>query len=98
MNTIGTCGMHCGACQEFGKKCPGCREVRGEVYWAKEADMPVCPLYECPVMTMEFADCGECPDLPCSLFYTLRDPSIPEEEHTKEIGKRVERLKNLSRR
>jgi len=91
---LSTCGLRCDECEYFNKSCTGCIAVKGSTFWAKEM-MPdkVCPLYNCAVNTKKLASCGGCPDLPCKLFYNMKDPQTTEEEHQKSILTRVALLR-----
>lgn len=91
---LSACGLKCDECEYFNKSCVGCIAVKGSPFWAKEM-MPdkVCPLYNCPVNIKHLSNCGGCPELPCKLFYEMKDPQSTEEEHQKSIGIRVSLLR-----
>lgn len=90
---LSACGLICDECEYFNKTCTGCIDVKGSTFWAKEM-MPgkVCPMYDCSVNTKKLNNCGGCSELPCKLFYDMKDPKSTEEEHQKSIGIRVTRL------
>jgi predicted peptidase len=92
---LSSCGLLCNECEFFGKTCQGCHLVKGQTFWAVES-MPskVCPLYDCAVNVKKLKDCGECSELPCSMFLQMKDPSSTEEEHKQGIIDRVNRLRN----
>ncbi len=94
MNHLGTCGVECSACEIFGLDCPGCRASGGKPPWLEELDLPLCALYECPVMQKGIPDCSTCPDLPCDLYHEFRDPSVSPEAHEVGIRQRVKRLRD----
>ncbi len=96
MDNLASCGVDCGICPELGKACSGCYAVKGEVFWAPYLELKVCPLYDCAVNKKHFHDCSHCSELPCQMFFDCRDPSVSVEEHKKEIGERVKRLRALS--
>lgn len=91
---LSACGLKCDECEYFNKSCNGCIAVKGSTFWAREM-MPdkVCPLYNCAVNIKKLANCGSCPDLPCKLFYNMKDPQSTEEEHQKSIMTRVALLR-----
>jgi len=92
---ISTCGLVCSECEYYNTTCSGCRAIKGSTFWAKEM-MPtkVCPLYDCAVKKRGYNDCGDCKELPCQLFLSMKDPKSTDEEHQRSIGERVARLRN----
>lgn len=74
------CGLYCGDCEHLGDKCKGCGEVHGKPFWAGQYGVEVCPLYSCAVNKKHLEHCGLCPDLPCQLFLSMRDPAMSEAE------------------
>jgi len=87
---LSACGLICDECEYFNKTCTGCIDVKGSTFWAKEmAPGKVCPMYDCAVNKKEFKNCGGCSELPCKLFYDMKDPKSTDEEHQKSIGIRV---------
>ena len=92
---ISACGLICDECEFFEKTCNGCKEVKGQTFWALEM-MPTktCPLYDCSVNQRKYQDCGGCSELPCNTFVTMKDPNSTEEEHQESLKKRVAILKN----
>ena len=91
---LSACGLKCDECEHFNVTCTGCIAVKGSTFWAKEM-MPdkVCPLFDCSVNNKKLLDCGGCSELPCQLFYNMKDPGSTDEEHQKSIGTRVALLK-----
>lgn len=91
---LSACGLICDECEFHEKTCTGCYGVKGSTFWAKEM-MPgkVCPLFDCGVNGKGLKNCGECGELPCTLFLDMKDPNSSDEEHKRMIGVRVERLK-----
>ena len=65
----------------------------GKPFWTRTPGPGVCPIYQCTRESRGLPDCGRCAALPCGLFARVRDSSIPEEQHKREIGRRVARLK-----
>ena len=90
------CGVDCSECKDFEKTCSGCSAIKGKVYWAPFAGLDVCPMYACCVDKKSLAHCGKCSELPCTLYYETRDPSVGDAEHEQGIKKRVEILAGLS--
>ncbi|MEI6123868.1 MAG: DUF3795 domain-containing protein [Bacteroidota bacterium] len=93
---ISACGLVCTECEFFlNQQCHGCYAVKGATFWAKEM-MPtqVCPLFDCSVNSRGYRSCGNCEELPCATFLQMKDPSISDEEHTKQLAVRQQRLKN----
>jgi len=87
---LSACGLICDECEYFNKTCTGCIDVKGSTFWAKEmVPGKVCPMYDCAVNKKEFKNCGGCSELPCKLFYDMKDPKSTDEEHQKSIGIRV---------
>ncbi len=95
MNTISLCGLVCDECEFYNKTCSGCYAVKGSTFWAQEM-MPtkVCPLFQCAFNDRGYESCSDCSELPCSLFLSMKDPSLSDEEHEKSIKERVGRLRN----
>jgi hypothetical protein len=93
---ISACGLICDECEHFNVSCTGCHMVKGQTFWAKEM-MPTktCPLYDCGINSRKFTDCGECKELPCSLFVQMKDPNSTDEQHKEMLVKRVDILKGL---
>jgi hypothetical protein len=85
------------------KDCPGCQESRGHPAWAAHLDTHTaqeegvvdenCPIYSCSG-TKGYKHCGHCPDIPCTIWIKLKDPTVTVEQHLKWIDERVHRLKN----
>ncbi|HOZ30727.1 MAG TPA: DUF3795 domain-containing protein [Bacteroidales bacterium] len=92
---ISACGLICDNCQFFNKECTGCHQTKGKPFWtAFQENVSVCPLYDCSVNKKNLKDCGGCNELPCKLFYNLKDPNTTEEQHLESIKTRVSVLKS----
>ena len=80
---ISRCGIDCDACEfKISKECPGCYEVGGKPFWAKDGK---CDLYEC-AENKNLPNCGKCGEFPCGML----------EEWAKEgDGERIRNLKNM---
>ena len=94
MQTISTCGLICSDCEFFGNKCTGCKAVAVQTFWALEM-MPTktCPLYDCSVNQRKYKDCGDCAELPCTTFRTMKDPASTDEQHQASLITRTKILK-----
>ena len=88
------CGANCDECTRYGNECAGCEAIKGEVFWAKYIGSKVCPVFEC-AKNRDFKNCGDCSEIPCELWFNLKDPNISEEEHRDSINSRVAVLKTL---
>ena len=72
--------------------------VKGQTFWAVEhVPAKVCPLFDCSVNKKNIRDCGDCKELPCTMFREMKDPASTEEEHQQGLVDRVTRLKNVTR-
>lgn len=87
------CGLYCGECEILGDKCQGCTQVKGKPFWTEQFKLDVCPLYDCPVNKKHIEHCGLCTDFPCKLFFSMRDPSVSDEEAEKSLKKKQADLK-----
>jgi len=86
------CGACCDGCSRYGKECAGCEAIKGKVYWVQYIGSKVCPIFEC-ARNKGFKTCGDCPEIPCGLWFSLKDPGMSEAEHKDSIDKRVSALK-----
>ena len=95
-NLLSSCGLHCNECPFYGKPCAGCHQVSGKTFWAEE-HIPggICPLYGCAHNTKKLEHCGGCAELPCKIYYEMKDPNSSQEDHLAMITLRTERLKSL---
>jgi hypothetical protein len=91
---ISVCGVNCEGCPHLNNGCIGCDVLEGKVYWTQYIDTDVCPLYKC-VKEKGYQNCGDCSQIPCELWFSLKDPSWSEEEHQKSIQDRLSVLKGL---
>jgi hypothetical protein len=96
---ISACGLICDECEYFNQQCSGCNGVKGRTFWAVQS-MPnkTCPLYFCAVETHHLHHCGECPELPCSKYFEMKDPKSSEEEHKTGIVQRVKVLREQAQK
>jgi hypothetical protein len=101
---ISVCGIDCAiACEEcnkmneefFNSPCKGCNAIEGKLFWTKYLGLDTCPIYNCCANEKQFSHCGECAELPCSIYFNTKDPSIPDERFEENIKERVNILKNL---
>ncbi|MFZ4401455.1 MAG: DUF3795 domain-containing protein [Bacteroidales bacterium] len=92
---VSPCGIICDECPYYQKECKGCRNLDGQVFWSADVtEKGICPLYDCSVNSKELGSCGKCNELPCTLYYTMKDPDSTEEQHQESIIKRVDVLKS----
>jgi hypothetical protein len=59
-------------------------------------NLDTCPIYTC-VQTKKFKHCGECEDLPCDIYYNMKDPTMSDDAHQQGIQDRVEVLTKLKK-
>ena len=90
---LSICGILCSECQFFGKSCSGCQAVSGKPFWVEFMKVDACRLYDCCVKQKRLENCGQCAELPCSIYREQKDPNISEKEHLESIKTRVSRLK-----
>ncbi len=88
---LSVCGTECAACGLRGNPCAGCNESCGRVFHAPAGK--ACPIYACCSGKRRLATCGDCPDAPCDLWRTTRDPSLTDEAFEKSIRDRMRNLK-----
>lgn len=91
------CGLMCNDCKAFPEECRGCLAVKGMPYWTKDVTSNgICPLYDCAVYQKGYHHCGDCPELPCQMYFDLKDPGISDDEHQKLLKIRVANLQKLN--
>jgi len=103
MKDVSVCGIDCAvACVECNKieelqknPCKGCNAEEGRIFWTKLMGLEVCPIYSC-VKDKQLKHCGECAELPCNIYFDMKDPTFSEEQHQQGIKDRVENLKNIN--
>ncbi|MDD4600737.1 hypothetical protein SDC9_20905 [bioreactor metagenome] len=88
---LSVCGVICGDCKSYGTECAGCQQIEGKVFWAQYIGADICPTYKC-VRDKSVNHCGECTQMPCELWFSLKDPGWSEEEHQASIKMRQEAL------
>ncbi|MFC2038613.1 DUF3795 domain-containing protein [Chloroflexota bacterium] len=87
------CGLYCGDCEYIGTQCSGCGNIKGKPFWTEQFGLGNCPVYSCSVSRQQIEHCGLCPEFPCEMFSSLRDPSLSDEEAEKSVQQRIETLK-----
>lgn len=91
---ISVCGAKCTECKYYKNLCQGCAADKGQPFWCADFfEDKTCPLFKCAVNEKKYQNCGECDDLPCRIFFELKDPEINDEDHKKSINNRVNALK-----
>ena len=83
------------------KDCTGCRESKGHPAWAAHLDAKIgqeegvvdetCPIFSC-CTGKELVHCGPCAEIPCEIWFKLKDPTMTQEQHLKWINERVDHL------
>lgn len=86
------CGVNCEGCPSYPEECQGCQALKGKVFWVGYIGKDVCPVYQC-CQDKSLAHCGGCAELPCKMWYELKDPNWTDEEHIASINERVRSLK-----
>lgn len=100
---ISACGIDCDiACVECNKHdefldnpCKGCNAAKGKIFWVKYLGLDTCPIYNCCVNENNFDHCGKCEELPCSIYFNTKDPSMSDEAFEQSIQERVNLLKSI---
>ncbi len=92
---LSPCGVDCTSCHLLEKCQKSCNESQGKPFYIKDIDMEVCAIYDCVCNQNALTHCGHCSELPCQIYFDWKDPDFSDEEHKKDIEKRVERLKKL---
>ena len=82
------CGLSCGGCPHLGKECAGCHSLKGKVYWAPYTGGDICPIYHCCTVQNGWKHCGECPQVPCERWKTLKDPDESDEQFQQSVNAR----------
>ena len=89
---ISKCGVICEVdCHAFALECAGCNQLQGQVSWAAFYGKDTCPIFAC-ALSNGYDNCGQCPDVPCKIWFQTRNPAATDEEFEADIRKR---LKNL---
>lgn len=92
MENISCCGTNCEECECFGTLCKGCNQCKGMVFHAPEGK--ACPIYDCTVNNRKLSNCGQCKEVPCSVWKSTRDPKFTDEEFDANIESRLKTLKS----
>ncbi len=88
---LSVCGTDCSACY-CKDLCEGCNAACGKVFHM--AAGKACPIYACCAGKHRYATCAECPEVPCDLWRSERDPSYSDEQFEASINERVANLKD----
>jgi hypothetical protein len=90
---LNVCGTDCIGCPQLNKDCQDtCQNLKGKVFWTKYVNVEVCPVYKC-VKEKYLANCGYCAKIPCDWWFSLKDPSMSDEQHREGVIERVKKLK-----
>jgi len=91
---LSACGLDCEKCEFFLSQCNGCHKIKGKTFWAIDhLDTKVCPIYDCSCNKKQLSNCANCSDLPCQIYWNLKDPNISDEVHVQSISLRINNLK-----
>ena len=93
MKELSCCGTKCKECYCYGSVCKGCNETEGRVFFMPEGK--ACPIYECSIHKNRFEHCGNCEQLPCSIWRETRDPKFTDEEFEASIRNRMNALNKM---
>lgn len=88
---ISVCGTDCGACSFVWGTVPGLQRMSGARVSCADG-LRVLDLRLC-AGEKGLRNCAQCPDLPCSLWQSTRDPSFTDEQFAANIAGRVENLR-----
>ena len=91
---VSPCGAVCVECASFPVDCPGCRKIKGKVFWLQYTGEDCCGVYDCCVKQKGWRHCGACPSLPCGRFQ--KDPTISDEQNQANLEKMVANLKKVA--
>jgi len=89
---VNACGLNCAECPSKNRECKGCDAERGKPFWTAYLEDKICPLFAC-AQKKGFADCGACPELPCGIWLTMRDPSLSDEAFEASLQQRLRALR-----
>lgn len=101
---VSVCGIDCDVAriecnkhnEEFAvEPCQGCNAVKGKLFWAQYMGLDTCPIYNCCVNEKQLEHCGKCDELPCSIYFNTKDPSIPDDVFQQSILERAKILKSI---
>lgn len=92
---VSCCGVVCSECQYYPAECGGCPSVQGRVFWLEYTEESICGIYDCCVGQKKLAHCGQCDQLPCTL-YEGSDPTRSAEENEATFQKQMKKLRALS--
>lgn len=91
MKDISPCGANCTDCS-FLEQCKGCNAVKGFVFYC---DGKECPLHAC-CREKEYANCGQCSELPCAKYIRMRDPRMSDDQFQESIDRRIETMREIN--
>ena len=89
---ISCCGTICTECEYYPAECGGCDEIEGRVFWLEYTGESICDIYDCCRNQKKYAHCGQCDELPCSL-YARNDPTRTPEENEADHCRQMKTLK-----
>ena len=94
------CDVVCVECNKYNEEfaiepCKGCNAMRGKLFWTQYIGLDTCPIYNCCVNEKNLAHCGKCEELPCSIYFNTKDPSISDDVLEQSIKERTNILKSI---
>ncbi len=89
---LSCCGTDCHSCKFYNNPCAGCNEACGKPFHTPLQQ--TCVIYGCCVKKNRFSTCRFCKQLPCSIWFSVRDPSITDLEFRQNIADRIATLKS----
>ena len=93
---LSCCGVVCSKCDYYPNDCLGCPKIQGKPFWLQYTGESVCSIYHCCVEQKKQANCGACPNLPCS-FYEKGDPTKGDEENKAILKKQLSQLNAMQK-
>jgi len=89
---LSSCGLKCITdCKSYRKECYGCNEMQGRVSWAKRFGSERCAIYNC-VHEKKLTSCGECSQMPCRLWFEVRNPFISDKDFSLMLKTKLDNL------
>ena len=76
------------------KPCEGCNAIHEKILLNRNISLNICPIYVC-VTNRQYKHCGECEQIPCDIYYELKDPFITDSVHKLNIEERIKVLKSI---
>jgi hypothetical protein len=91
---ISVCGAVCSECEKYPKECSGCETIEGKAFWLKYIGLERCDIYSC-CKEKNLDHCGKCPDSPCKIYFSHKDPKYSDEEYRNMVENGIALLRSL---